>query len=418
MSFQLYLLGDTFQQPLYFTMEGSLVTEKEKDPLFALQFRLVVKFNFSQNSYVYVNPFTGYLLCSMEGVNNKKTRTILDDTTFFNNSIKISYHFLPVESKNFRIIWCNLALKHIYTLEPKVFTKMNYDMKDGIFYHYSKQYLEQERKTLMTNEKKLLEKIGNPILGKKCIITIGASVCDKQLLYFHSSHQTILSNGDQYYEIDKERYLELFTLIQYLNNIGFLYFTNVDTIYINSFKDIELCLEEPIHQQVSKELLGYCVDKGINFILHENTFNKESCDLDDYQKNITFIWSSMDTIQLFMKQQIYSIDKVKTYLEPFIYTSLYNNWVITAKEIFNKEPMVLNLNDQKYIFSLFYNDTNVINPISRFNMISSKENIIPEFILALLMKMSSGEESVLSDIFQNDILDFNIDSNEFCKFLI
>ena len=80
--------------------------------------------------------------------------------------------------------------------------------------------------------------------------------------------------------------------------------------------------------------------------------------------------------------------------------------------------MVLNLNGQKYIFSLFYNDTNVINPISRFNMISSKENIIPEFILALLMKMSSGEESVLSDIFQNDILDFNIDSNEFCKFLI
>jgi hypothetical protein len=77
--------------------------------------------------------------------------------------------------------------------------------------------------------------------------------------------------------------------------------------------------------------------------------------------------------------------------------NIYHLWQIASKNILKKE---------KCEFSLFYNQPNVINPISKLSFLNQNENILPEFLDIILTKLANGVD--LSTIFNTDILDYSI----------
>ena len=374
MLFQLYILGNKFMKPLYFTDTLNLV---EKKPL-SDQYQFVVKYKFTDNSFIFVNPYTGNLLCDSPD----KSRKILDDTTFFNNSITLPFKFLPVEIKNFRIIWSNLALKHLFTLEPSLFSKMNYIFTRDKFSHHSVKYVEQEKKQIIETEKKKLETLEK---SKKCIITIG--VLDKNLLYSNFVDSFVKIKNHLYYDINNSQYLEKLTHIQYLNNIGFLYYSNIDTIYINSFKEINFSINN-----IDILMLDYCIQNGYNFIIHD----PEHFNFSNYEKNFYFVWTSFDDYKKYIQGKIACLNSIYRFWD-VEKNNIYHLWQIASKNILKKE---------KCEFSLFYNHPNVINPISKLSFLNENENILPEFLDIILTKLANGVD--LSTIFNTDILDYSI----------
>jgi hypothetical protein len=166
-----------------------------------------------------------------------------------------------------------------------------------------------------------------------------------------------------------------------------LYYTNIDTIYINSFKEIDISINN-----IGNLLFDYCIENGYNFIIHDPEYSNFGY----YEKNFYFVWTSFDDYKKYIQNQINSLSSI--YIESDIEKNyIYYLWQIASKNILEKE---------KCEFSLFYNHPNVINPISKLSFLNEKENILPEFLDIILNKLAIGDD--LSTIFNTDILDYSI----------
>ena len=247
MSFYLFLLADKYRCPLYFDQSSNkLVKDLITNTILQDQYKFVVKFNFSPNSSIYINPYSGLLLSSTKN----EARKVLDETTFFNSSVELEYTFLDVEMKNFRVLWSNDALLHIHSLDDKIMENMNYAIKKGLFTHHSHQYIDCETKEIIDAEIKSLEQFKNPnIYDKKIVITLGYENSNDSNIQSYTSSNIVSikhSNENLYYEISDKYYLEKFSSSAYYNNIGFLTYVNIFALYTNSFIDIAKNLESTV----------------------------------------------------------------------------------------------------------------------------------------------------------------------------
>lgn len=416
MSFQLFFLADKYKCPLYFNRESNkLLKNLDSSIILSNQYKFVVKFDFSLNSSIYINPFTGLLLSSAQN----KTRKVLDETTFLNSSVELDYSFMQVELKDFRVLWSHEALVHIHLLDFKIMEKMNYTVKKGIFMHHSNQYIETEVSETIAAEVESLEQLKDAnIYDKKIIITLG---------YEHSNYSNIVnytnknivtmrnSNDFLYYEINRKSYLDAFSSTAYYNNIGFLTFINISTLYTNtlaSVQNLECALDK-----IESKLLSYCLQNGINCILHRNkdlNLNQilSMKNIQFYHKNIWFIWSEEKQRQEKYWKSILDMEKFCPSVEIFN----HSNWKDAALEIMDTHFEQI-LTDKKFAFNLYYSDCDTImNPISRYSTI--EECILPELIISILTQLYLNID--LSNVLSREILDFQIEEiqNEKYKLLL
>lgn len=407
MSFHLFFLADKYRCPLYFDTESNKLVKNLDDTIILPdQYKFVVKFGFSANSSVYINPYSGLLLSSSKN----ETRKVLDETTFFNSSVELDYSFIEVELKNFRVMWSNDSLVHIHSLDSKIMEKMNYSVKKGLFIHYSNQYIDCEANEIINSQVESLEQLKNPnIYNKKIIITLG---------FEYSNHSNIAkiinSNENLYYEINRKTFLQKFSSSAYYNNIGFLTFANISTLYINtllSVKNLESALDN-----IEKKLLSHCLQNGINCILHvpaelnlRQILMMKNIEL--YDKNIWFIWS--EEIQR-KERYLATISDIEKFC-PSNENLNHSNWKNAALEIMDTHFERI-LKEKKFAFSLIYSDSNeMVNPISRYNCGTAKENILPEFIISILTQLYLNKD--LSKVLSSEILDFQIEDIQNEKYI-
>jgi len=381
------------------------------------QYKFVVKFGFSPNSSIYINPYTGLLLSSSKN----ETRKVLDETTFFNLSVELDYTFLEVELKNFRVLWCNDALVHIHSLDAKIMEKMNYNVKKGLFMHRSHQYMDGETNEIIIAEIKSLEQLKNPnIYDKKIIITLGFENSNHFNIqsYTNSNIVNITNSGENcYYEINNKSYWEKFSSSAYYNNIGFLTYINMSTLYTNTFIDIAKNLKSAV-EIIEHKMLSYCLKNGINCILHRSEKLNlgpilEIKNIELYDKNIWFIWS--EAIQR-KEKYLAAFSDVEKFC-PSIEIFDHSNWKNAALEIMDTHFEKI-LKEKLFAFSLIYTDCKeMMNPISRYSCGTTNENILPEFIISILVQLYLNKD--LSKVLSNDILDFQIEDiqNEKYKLL-
>lgn len=405
MSFQLFFLADKYRCPLYFDTESNkLVKNLDNTIILPNQYKFVVKFDFSANSSIYINPYTGLLLSSTKN----ETRKVLDETTFFNSSVELDYSFIEVELKNFRVLWSNDSLVHIHSLDSKIMEKMNYTVKKGFFVHHSNQYIDGETNEIIHTEIESLEQFKNPnIYDKKIIITLGFENSNHSNIASYTNRNIVKiknSNENLYYEINRNTYLEKFSSSAYYNNIGFLTFANISTLYINtllSVKNLESALDS-----IEKKLLSHCLQNGINCILHApeelnlgQILSLKNIEL--YDKNIWFIWSEENQRKEKYLATISDIEKFCPCVDIFN----HSNWKNAALEIMDTHFERI-LKEKKFAFSLIYSDSiEIVNPISRYS--ASEENILPEFIISILTQLYLNID--LSKVLSSEILDFQIE---------
>ena len=417
MSFHLFFLADKYRCPLYFDKESNkLVKNLDNTIMLQDQYKFVVKFNFSPNSSIFINPYTGLLLSSTKN----QTRKVLDETTFFNSSVDLDYTFLEVELKNFRVLWCNDALVFIHSLDSKIMEKMNYNVKKGVFMHHSHQYIDSETNEIINAEIKSLEQLKNPnIYDKKIIITLGFENSNHSNFASYTSNNILKINSSEnlFYEINCKSYLEKFSSSAYYNNIGFLFYINIFTLYTNSLlSEIIVQNLESALEIILKKMLSHCLQNGLNCMMHspeelELAQILDMKNMDLYDKNIWFIWSEENQRKQKYLTAFYSIDKFCNHNTIFN----HSNWKNAALEIMDTHFERI-LKEKKFAFSLIYSDSNeMMNPISRYS--STEESILPEFIISILIQLYLNKD--LSKVLSHDILDFQIEDiqNEKYKLL-
>jgi hypothetical protein len=407
MSFHLFFIADKYRCPLFFDPESNKLVKSLHNTILQDQYKFVVKFNFSQNSSIFINPYTGLLLSSTKN----ETKKVLDETTFFNSSVDFDYTFLEVELKNFRVLWCNESLVYIHLLDSKIMEKMNYNVKKGVFLHHSHQYIDSETNEIIFKEIKNLEQLKNPnIYGKKIIITLNFdNVNLSNMVNYKSSNIVTINNENEnlFYEINCNAYLEIFSSSLYYNNIGFLTFTNISTLYTNTLIDIAKNLES-YSQTIEIKLLSYCFEKGLNCILHrpkelhlKQILAIKNAEL--YNKNIWFIWSEAVQRQEKYFTAFSNINKFCNASQIFN----HSNWKDAALEIMETHFDTI-VKEKNFAFSLIYSDCNeMMNPISRYS--ASEESILPEFIISILIQLYLNKD--LSKVLSREILDFEIEEN-------
>ena len=326
------------------------------------------------------------------------------------NDTVVTITFHDVQTNPIRIIWANRSLVILFDLGGFKNNESFFINKEGKFLHKSIDGTEDERKKILANEINLINKNNVP-RELLLIITAGSQAAGKSayLQYRPNTNESIATYNTQiYYNVDSDRYIELFSIVRALNNIPISY-ANYRGKCVNSILDISALasmLQDP-HKNIEYEIEQYCLNNGFNFIKQGTslwlTHMAENRNYDTFSKMILFFWINRSQMEARLNSRLSNTMNVRYFLPVQEAIDSYNwDWYNIGKQIMVDHYDNIFKGNNSYNFCFIFND---IPSESREGMscFDNKFNIFkpgimtPAFFIRLMCYLSD-ESHKLSDI--------------------
>jgi hypothetical protein len=386
-----------------------------------LQHALIVEVTVTKgkSDVCYINPYSGNFIrdANTSTTNMDEAEMVWKQQTgdswqlvnWSYNDTVVTITFEDVQTNPIRIIWANRSLVILYDLG--LFDNTSFFVnKAEQFLHESIVKMEDERKAILQKEIQLIN-VNNVPRKKLLIITAGSQAAGKSayLEYRPTTNESIATYDNQiYYNVDSDRYIELFSIVRALNNIPISY-ANYSGKCVNSILEMSALasmLQDP-HKNVEYEIEQYCLNNGVNFIKQGTslwlTHMAENRNYIDFSKMILFFWINISQMEARLNSRLSNTVNVRYFFPVQESIDNYNlDWYNIAKQIIVDHYDNIFKGNNSYNFCFIFND---IPSESREGMscFDNKFNILkpgimtPAFFIRLMCYLSD-ESHKLSDI--------------------
>ena len=387
-----------------------------------LQHALIVEVNVAngKSDVCYINPYSSKFIRDTNTSTTNMAEAVMvwkqqtgDSWQLVNwsyNDTVVTITFEDVQTNPIRIIWANRSLVILFDLGLFKNYPLFFVNKAEQFLHDSIDNMEDERTAILKKEIQLIN-TNNVPKEKRLIITAGSQAAGKSayLEYRPNTNESIAGYGGQlYYNVDSDRYIELFSIVRALNNIPISY-ANYSGKCVNSILEISalaLMLQDP-HKNVEYEIEQYCLNNGFNFIKQGTslwlTHMAENRNYIDFSKMILFFWINISQMKDRLNSRLSNTLNVRYFFPVQESIDNYNlDWYNIAKQIMVDHYDNIFKGNNSYNFCFIFND---IPSESHQGMscFDNKFNILkpglmtPAFFIRLMCYLSD-ESHKLSDI--------------------
>jgi hypothetical protein len=322
----------------------------------------------------YINPYSGKFIrdnnTSTSDINEancvwKKTQG--DSWELVNwsyNDAVVTLTFDDVQTTPIRVIWTNISLVSLFDLGLFTNNNLYFVSKKNQFLHKSIDSVDDERKAILKTEIQLIN-ANNVPKEKQVIITAGSQAAGKStyLEYRPGTNESIATyNNRLFYNVDSDRYIELFSIVRALNNIPISY-ANYRGKCVNSILEISALasmLQDP-HKNIEYEIEQYCLNNGVNFIKQGTslwlTHMAENRNYNDFSKMILFFWINRSQMEARLNHRLSNIMNVRYFFPVQEAIDSYDwDWYNIAKQIMVDHYDNIFKGNNSYNFCFIFND--------------------------------------------------------------
>ena len=408
------------------TTDNSIVsTEKKRESdlsFIELQHALIVEVTITKGKpdVCYINPYSGRFIrdtnTSTPDINEancvwkKKSGDMWELVNWSYNNAVVNITFDDVQTNPIRVIWANISLVSLFDLGLFINNNSYFVNKKNKFLHKSIDRMDDERIAILKKEIQLIN-ANNVPKEKQVIITAGSQAAGKStyLEYRPGTNESIATyNNRTYYNVDSDRYFELFSIVRTLNDIPISY-ANYSGKCVNSILDISALasmLQDP-HKNVEYEIEQYCLNNGVNFIKQGTslwlTHMAQNRNYNDFSKTILFFWINRSQMEDRLNRRLSNTMDVRYFFPVQASIDSYNpDWNNIAKQIMVDHYDNIFKGNNSYKFCFILNDVpgESLEGMScfdnKFNII--KQGIITPAFFIRLMCYLSDQSHKLSDI--------------------
>ena len=372
-----------------------------------------------RDHFYFMNPITGLFLsftnplslstrlntnCYIKWIKMSDKWVIDKNDKILPNDVFIKHDNLK---KYFRIFWNKSSIQQIIQNMPKDYY---FDHLNNLnFQDYCTQsYVKQNYKQIMDREK---AHILSDLIDKKnkLIITAGSQAGGKSTIMG-------LMNLEKFYEVDSDRYIQMYSGVSRLNNLPIV-FENIDNV-INSYLESDYFLsifKDSNHKSLEYYLSNFCIEHNANFIKQGTSLYLDHIiqqhNLPQYKIKIICVWINQLSMLKRLSNRLLDKSALRYYYSPQLSINSYNSdWFDVSNQIVN-----IHLNyilSNKFKIEIICNDLVYCSkqiPLFNFttrNYSSSNyifENYTVTFIILLLLKvykMSDLSFELINDLYQ------------------
>ena len=363
---------------MFSTTDNSIVSTRKKIEselsFIELQHALIVEVPVVKGKpdMCYINPYSGKFIrdtnTSTTSITEakcvwKKQGSVWNLVNWSYNNAVINITFADVQTKPIRVIWANSSLVNLFGLGLFKNTEFFVHNADR-FLHKSINSAENERNQILATEKEII-KNNNVPKEKRIIITAGSQAAGKStyLDYRPGTNESIATYDDHvYYNVDSDRYIELFSIVHALNNIPISY-ANYSEKCVNSILEMEgitSMLKNP-HKNIEYEIEQHCLNNGVNFIKQGTslwlTHMAKNRNYNEFSKTILFFWINRYQMKDRLNRRLSNTQNVRYFFPVQASIDSYNtDWYNIAKQIMVEHYDNIFKGTNSYKFCFIFND--------------------------------------------------------------